>query len=127
MLLFADDIALISDTISGLQKQLDILLKYCKEYKMIVNIIKTKVMVFRRGGMLSRREKWKYNGKILEVVNGFQYVGLMFSTQLSLHRMATELATKGKRVLVSILSSLHQYGTLDKNSFFKIFDTKVWF
>ena len=29
-LLFADDIALISDTISGLQKQLDILLKYCK-------------------------------------------------------------------------------------------------
>ena len=42
MLLFADDIALISDTISGLQKQLDILLKYCKEYKMIVNIIKTK-------------------------------------------------------------------------------------
>ena len=125
MLFFADDIALISDTISGLQKQLDILLKYCKEYKMIVNIIKTKVMVFRRGGMLSRREKWKYNGKILEVVNGFQYVGLMFSTQLSLHRMATELATKGKRVLVSILSSLHQYGTLDKNSFFKIFDTKV--
>ena len=75
--------------------------------------------------MLSRREKWKYNGKILEVVNGFQYVGLMFSAQLSLHRMATELATKGKRVLVSILSSLHQYGTLDKNSFFIIFDTKV--
>ena len=92
---------------------------------MIVNIIKTKVMVFRRGGMLSRREKWKYNGKILEVVNGFQYVGLMFSTQLSLHRMAIELATKGKRVLVSILSSPHQYGTLDKNSFFKIFVSKV--
>ena len=71
-------------------------------------------MVFRRGGILSRREKWFYDGKLLDVVNGFQYMGLMFSTKLSLHRMANELANKGKRVLVSILQSLHQNVILDK-------------
>ena len=53
LLLFVDDIALISDTIGGLQKQLDILLPFCKDNKIIVNIIKTKVMVFRRGGIIS--------------------------------------------------------------------------
>ena len=79
-LLFADDIALISDTIGGLQKQIQILLQYCHEYKMIVNAKKTKVMVFRRGGNLSKREKWFCDGKLLEVVKGFQYVGLLFST-----------------------------------------------
>ena len=47
-------------------------------------------------------------------MNGLHYVGLMFSTIFSLHKMATELAFKGKRVLVSILSSSHKYGTLDK-------------
>ena len=53
LLLFVDDIALISDTIGGLQKQLDILLPFCKDNKIIVNIIKNKVMVFRRGGIIS--------------------------------------------------------------------------
>ena len=62
LLLFADYIALISDTIVGLQRQLDILLQYCTDYKMIVNVIKTKVMVFRRSGILSKTEKWFYDG-----------------------------------------------------------------
>ena len=111
-MLFADDIALISDTIGGLQKQIQILLQYCIEYKMIVNVKKTKVMVFRRGGNLSKREKWFCDGKLIEVVKGFQYVGLLFSTKMSLYRMSSELSRKGKRVLVSILQSLQQYGTL---------------
>ena len=57
---------------------------------MVVNVIKTKVMVFRKCGILSKTEKWFYDGKLLEIVNGFQYVGLMFSTTLSLLRMANE-------------------------------------
>ena len=92
---------------------------------MVVNVIKTKVMVFRKCGILSKTEKWFYDGKLLEIVNGFQYVGLMFSTTLSLHRMANELATTGKRVSVSIFHSLQQYGTLDKLVVFKNFYTKV--
>ena len=56
LLLFVDRIALISETIGGLQKQLDILLHFCKDYKMIVNIINTKVMVFRRGGIISSKK-----------------------------------------------------------------------
>ena len=56
LLLFVDDIALISDTKGGLQKQLDILLHFCKDYKMIVNIINTKIMVFRRGVLFRARK-----------------------------------------------------------------------
>ena len=92
---------------------------------MIVNAKKTKVMVFRRGGYLSKREKWFCDGKLLELVKGFQYVGLLFSTKMSLYRMSSELSRKGKRVLVSILQSLQQYCTLGKTVLFKIFDTKV--
>ena len=65
--MFADDIACISDTISGLQKQLNILSTYCATYKLQVNIDKTKVLIFKKGGQLSRREKWYYNGHILEL------------------------------------------------------------
>ena len=39
--------------------------------------------------------------------------------------MAEDLASKGKRALISILQSLSEYGNLSKTAFFKIFDTKV--
>ena len=45
--------------------------------------------------------------------------------QLSLHRMRSDLAKKGKRVLVSLLSSLYEYGQMPKHLFFKLFDMKV--
>jgi len=43
--------ALISDTVIGLQRQLNTLDEFCK-IKMNVNVCKTKVIVFKRGGRL---------------------------------------------------------------------------
>ena len=44
------DIALLSDTVAGLQRQLNILYDYCLTSKLYVNIAKKKVLVFKRGG-----------------------------------------------------------------------------
>ena len=116
ILLFADDIALISDTIVGLQRQLHLLRDYCLESKLVVNVVKTKVVVFKNGGRISHHERWYFDGNLLEVVNCFTNVGLTFTMQLSLHRMSSDLAKKGKRVLVSLLSSLYEYGQMPKQT-----------
>ena len=55
----------------------------------------------------------------------FTYVGLAFTMLLSYQRMCSDLAKKGKRVLVSLTSSLYDYGQMPKHVFFKSFDTKV--
>ena len=39
--------------------------------------------------------------------------------------MCSDLAKKGKRVLVSLISFLYDYGQMPKHVFFKLFDTKV--
>ena len=58
-------------------------------------------------------EKWYYKGSKLDVVNGLTYVGLLFTTQLSLDKMVNELCIKGiKGVLTSILSSLQNYDVM---------------
>ena len=57
LLLFADDIFLISDTVMGLQNQLDVLSPACKDLFLGINIDKTKLMVFRKGGVLGSHEK----------------------------------------------------------------------
>ena len=92
---------------------------------MKVNTEKTKIVVFKRGGCLSRKEKWYYEGKQLEVVNGFTYVGVYFTNRLSLYKMADAVATKAKRVLNYIFSSFYELSCIPVNTFFKVFDSKI--
>ena len=117
ILLFADGIALVVDTIGGLQSQLCLLSAFCKD-KITVHVGKTKVSVSRKGGGMKRNERWDYNGKTLEIVNDFKYVGLLFTSKMSLFSMTEDLASKGKWVLVSLLHSLYDYGTMPKLLFF---------
>ena len=115
LLMFADDLALISDSIIGLQRLLNILHNFCVIRDLVVNTVKTKVVVFKNGGLLNRNEVWSYAGKALEAVPCFTYLGFNFTRQLSLTQMACDQALKGKRVLISLLSRLHQYGQLSKD------------
>ena len=125
MLMFADDIACISDTISGLQKQLNILNQYCKIYKLTVNTEKTKIIVFKKGGQLSRNEKWFFDGKQIEVVSGFCYVGVYFTNRLSLYKMAEAMSIKAQRVLAYLFKSFNDFSFQPESMFFKVFDAKV--
>ena len=50
--MFADDIANVTDTVGRLQKHMDNLQSFCSNYGMTVNFKKTKIVVFRRGGIV---------------------------------------------------------------------------
>ena len=100
ILLFADDVALIAETPGGLQVQLDILKRCCDELNLTVNRSKTKIMVFRKGGFLSKRERWLYEGEVIEVVNRYCYLGYTFSTMLSPTIGASHLVSRGKKAII---------------------------
>lgn len=125
LLMFADDIALMSDTVKGLQSQLNVLSEFCNKYMLSVNVTKTKIVVFKKGGVLARNEKWTYKNTYLEVVSSFCYVGLKFTQQISMNSMVHDLCVKGKRVMISTLNSLYGYGQLSSYTFFKLFDCKI--
>ena len=65
-LLWADDLILFSDSEKGLQTQLDVLFKFCSNNMMIVNEMKTKVMVY---GSTSRNITVKFNVKSVKKCN----------------------------------------------------------
>ena len=46
LLLYADDVVLIVDSLEGLQRHLDALQAFCEDRDLTVNLGKTKVMVF---------------------------------------------------------------------------------
>ena len=62
ILLFADDVILVSDTVCGLQNQLNVLFDTANRLSLFVNMDKSKIVVFRNGGHIALREKWKYGG-----------------------------------------------------------------
>ena len=57
IMLFADDVVLLSHTVIGLQQQLSILRDTAKKLGLVVNSQKSNVVVFRNGGHIAAREK----------------------------------------------------------------------
>ena len=45
-----------------------------------VNVNKTKVMIFRKGGANNRNFSFIYSGVVIEIVKKFTYLGVVFTT-----------------------------------------------
>ena len=125
LLLFADDICLISTTPTGLQNQINNLEKASEALGLTVNSNKTKVMIFRKGGHLSKAEKWFYKGKQIEVVNSYKYLGFTLTTKLSFDIALEESTGRAKRKVVEIMKTMWRLECFDVPLFFKLFDAQV--
>jgi len=121
ILVFADDIILMSATIAGLQNQLNVFNDCTQRLYLNVNLSKTKVMIFRKGGHLSVKEQWVFGNQRLEVVNSFKYWGFIFSTKLSFD-VATngEHLTRARRGTSEIIKTLKKLGCSPPSLFFKL-------
>ena len=125
-LFYADDNCIFSTTPVGLQNKLNILYDLSVKLGMEVNLDKTKIIVFRKGGHLSRFEKWHYNHIPIEVVNTYNYLGITFSTRMSFTNMCLPLIAKAKRSINEILFSLRTLSHFDLSIFLKLFDSKIF-
>ena len=76
ILLLADDIALLSETVVGLQNQLNNLYQSSLDLGLRVNMKKTNVVVFRIGGYLGARESWLLGDEAVPVINSYKYIGI---------------------------------------------------
>ena len=125
MLLFADDVILISSSIIGLQNQIDILSSYSDKWQLNVNLDKTNIVVFRRGGPLSTREKWFYKNKQINVVNEYKYLGILVTHTLNLTKSVHNLAMRAKKALLQLQSIIPKLGVVPINVYFKMFDSQI--
>lgn len=81
VLLFADDIALFSDTIVGLQNQSIIMWIIAKKSHLVVNINNSSVRALKGGGFIAKRENLLCDKRQLQIVNMYKYLGLLLSTR----------------------------------------------
>ena len=124
-LLFADDIILVSSTPSGLQNQINSLEKASKSLGLTVNLDKTKVMLFRKGGHIAAGEKWFLYGKELEIVNRHKYLGYTLTTKLSSVCACEDFASKAKGKIIDLVRTMWSLGSFDTTVFYQLFDAQI--
>ena len=124
-LMFADDLVLLSLSVAGLQRLLEALFEFSKYWGLEVNLAKSFVVAFKRGGKLSKTEEWTYNLHPLTVVKKVSYLGFMFSSSSvwTNHRLFT--AQNASRSLFTLLKVFHKFPNLSAKFFLALYTTAV--
>ena len=77
VLLYADDTVLLSETEDDMQLMIIATADYCKKFDMIINVGKTKYMIFLKG-KIRKLSTLYLNQSKLERVDSFCYLGIIF-------------------------------------------------
>ena len=103
-LLWADDLIMLSHNPDESQYQLHKLEKYCNEWGIEVNEIKTEVMIIGREKCPSITSKLKFmlNGKPLKIVDSYCYLGIILHTSGELRTAECTLKTKAMRAFFGL-------------------------
>jgi hypothetical protein len=125
ILLFADDMVVLATSPLGLQQHIRVLEAYFARMKLKVNLTKTKIIVFRRGGRLASNEKWSWNGSNIEVVNQYVYLGVPFNTKGSFAAAANHFTTKSFKALDVVITLIRSSGLNSFKNALKLFEALV--
>ena len=104
-LIWADDIVLLAENENNLAQMLDSVGTYCKDNKLTINIDKTKCMIFNKTGKLLRH-KFYLDGKELENVRSYKYLGFLFSPSGEIKSGLQDLRDRGFKAFMKLRSQM---------------------
>ena len=125
MLLYADNIVLFANNPEELQEGLNLLSNYCKRWKLKINVAKTKITVFRRGGILPRNLIFYYDGEPIEIVSKFKYLGVVFTSGGSFSEAQNTLAGQAQKAIFKMNKYLNKFTYLSPRHKLELFDKLI--
>ena len=126
-ILWADDLVILAETPEGLQRQIDKLYSYCLENQLIVNTLKTKIMIY---GSRNDNDSFHFNNSPVEITDSYKYLGVLFSpcTRLSGNPFKSNtnyIADKASKSAHGIFGYSKVLGRLPVRTSFALFDSLV--
>jgi hypothetical protein len=92
----------MAESREDLQAQLNVFGEYCKKWKLKVNAEKTKIFIFSRGRPLVDIH-FSLNGSEIEIVNEFNYLGILLNRTGNFNKAITKQAEKAKQAMYEVL------------------------
>ena len=125
LLIYADDIAIFADSKESLQIGLDLLKSYCDRWKLKVNVNKTKVMIFHRGGNPYPNTMFMYGENEVEIVRKFTYLGIVFSPGGSFIETTKALSGQALKAIYKLQSYLYKFTDISVAHRLELFDKLI--
>ena len=123
-LLYADDLILLSRSQQGLQNCLNKLQSFCDDWKMTVNLKKTKTMIFQKKVRKPRNAMFFLNGHPIESTQEYTYLGVKLSPTGNFTITHEQLRDKAMHSFFGI-SKYTDISTLPPQLASKIFDSMI--
>ena len=103
ILLYADDTVIMTETPSEMQASLQVMHDYCQTWDLLLNISKSKVVVFSRG-KIRNKPVFTYGDGELEIVDCFSYLGSTFNYNGTFRKAIVNQAKQGRKAMYRLLS-----------------------
>lgn len=123
ILMYADDMVLLSKSKKGLEKSLKIVEIYCKKWHLSINTDKTKIMIFNCNKYHDMT--FKINGKTLQVVKSYNYLGVQITSSGLFTSAIKELSAKANRAYLSIANIFRDNPKMPPYMMIKLFDSLI--
>ncbi|CAD6216275.1 GSCOCG00011331001-RA-CDS, partial [Cotesia congregata] len=101
-LAYADDVVLLAKEEDEMREMIRTLERFVEKKRLEVNVGKTKVMRCRKGGGRKKRVRWEWNGREIEEVSSYTYLGYLIRTNGEQGDHVRESVEKGARILGQI-------------------------
>ena len=72
--MYADDLVILSENSSGLQTALNKLKTFCDKWHLTINLKKTKILIFNKGGHAIKEDQFYLDNIPIEKTNVYQYI-----------------------------------------------------
>ena len=122
-MLYADDLILLSTSEKGLQSCLNKLATFCDNNGLNVNLNKTKVIIFNKGGKLVPRKLF-YKGTEIQHSTSYKYLGIIFSASGSFTHCQEDLYKRGLRAYYKLLKCFDSSNP-SINTYIHLFDHTI--
>jgi hypothetical protein len=123
LLLYANDLAFMSETPQGLQNQIDVMSAFCVERQLVINVSKTKVVVFEKHR--SAAPEFTYKGTTIERVQSFRYLGLELHSTRGMAVAIAKLTVAGKKALFALRRRCNDLSITDPEVMCLLFNSLV--
>ena len=125
VLLYADDIAILSETEAGMQTMLNKLDDWCRKWRITVNETKTKVLHFRPKARIATDIIFKCGNQKIDVDSSYKYLGFWMNEFLDMKFSIREIAKSASRALGAIYSKFLCAGGMNISVYTKLVETMV--
>lgn len=123
LLLYADDTILLAESANDLQIMLNKFDEYCTDWKLSVNIDKTKVMVFEKAKR-KRNMRFMLRGEELQLTDSYNYLGLLIRYNCNFNLSKKKLVEQSQKALYALYYKLRNVN-IPSDLQFRLFDCMV--